>query len=616
MKWFKNGAQLYEAALIYIDKGDQKKALDYLHASSGKKYIEAKCVLAFYEIYGFELDRLRGFITLSIFEKIEYVADHYLQKGFFEKSQKWYRFAAKKGIKGVWTKLANAYYEREQLANAVSCYLNGIDNDPYCAFMVAKIADNQPYSVHHITIEKKVDLYYMAASADIKEAFIPIAKVFEDGVTVDVSIESAIQWYEKAAPFYVSAQCRLGDLLKDRNPRKSRYWYSKASKAGDENASMILAKEHLQLGEKERAVDILSPWVENASSEYLYLYASLIEGDKKLDYLDRASSLGHKEADFDLYWWHYKRENSSIAWNYLCSAAEAKSAKALCHLGHWFAREKKWDEAYQNYSKAAIHSDKVALRKVAKYYWLGRGVDKDVNKAILYLKRASSEEDQLSKYILAMMYSKGKGVMQSSSQSKVLFSQVEGCFKKYAELQLGVMMWNSQEDGAYDHLYWAFQNGIIRAGWWLAIGHEDSIWVNSNLSSAIYYYQNVVDLFPQAYNRIAMIFQNGRYGVIDRDRAERNYQLAMVHNVKESLYDYAVFLLEDDNEEKDRRAVALLEKARMLGNVDAVLLLGSLHLNQQISYADESKGLCLLKEAASQKNKNAIAILDAWYQKK
>lgn len=616
MKWFKNGAQLYEAALIYIDKGDNSKALDYLHASSDKKFIEAKCVLAFYEIYGFDGEDWKMFIMLSISDKIAYVADHYLQNGMFEKSLKWYRFAAKKGIKGVWTKMGNAFYEREQLSDAVECYLNGVDEDPFCAYMVGQIADHHPYSVHHITIEKKIDLYYTAASAGIKEAFIPIAKVFEDGVTVDVSIDSAIKWYEKAAEDFVSAQFKLGDLLKDRNPRKSRYWYTKASKAGDEKASMILAKEHIQLGEKERAVDILSPWVDNASSEYLYLYASLVDEEKKLDYLEKASVLGHKEADFDLYLWHYKRENITTAWKYLSSAAEAKSAMALCHLGHWFARERKWTQAFENYSKAAIHADKVALRKVAKCYWLGRGVEKDVNKAILYIKRASSEEDQLSKYILALMYAKGTLVMKSLSQAKVLFSQVEGHYKKYAELQLGIMMWNSKEDGAYEHLSWAFQNGIIRAGWWLAVGHEDAIWVNSNLSSAIYYYQAVVTLFPQAYIRIAMIFQNGRYGVMDRDRAERSYQLAMDHEVKGAHYNYAVFLLEDESEQADRRAVALLEQARVLGDMDSIFLLGSLHLNHQISSADESKGLSLLKEAASHDNTNAIATLDAWYQKK
>ncbi|QZT35982.1 hypothetical protein K5X82_11825 [Halosquirtibacter xylanolyticus] len=600
MKWFKNGEKLYYTALKYIDQGNEKRAIDYLYAASEKKYVEAKCVLAFHELFDFDSKEWNIFLSLSLIDKIVFIADNFLSVDNIIKADRWYRFAIKRGADNIWSILGDAYEARKLWEEAISCYMNGVkEQDAYCAYKAARIANTHPYSVHHITIEEKVDLYFYAAKGDVKEAYEPVASFFEDGVTVDVSKKLAIYWNEKAAEFSVQAQFKLGELLKYDQPRKSRYWFLKAAKSGNHQASLEIAKEHIERNEIVDAREILSPIIDNADEHIIYLYSTLVEEEEREKYLLMASDKKSTDAYFDLYTIYLNHGNINKAYDYLDLAVDAHHVKALFHQGRRYAKMKDWDKAYMYFSKASIRSDKEALRMMAKYYWIGRGVEVDKNQALLYLRRATSEEDQLSRYILALLYLKGKLVVQNPMQSKTLFSQVKEKWEKYALFHLGLLYLSEDAEESKRCFERALSCGNSGAAWHLGYGHETNQWRISRMSEAVLNYRIAAhNGYPESFNNIGVIYHHGKDGIIDLDRAETNYLNAIDHSVIHAYYNYAVLLLQLPTFESDEKAIDLLKVAVDREFVPAMVLLGRLHIENQTINADKKEGILLLKRAS------------------
>ncbi|MDC1105661.1 hypothetical protein OAT16_03085 [Prolixibacteraceae bacterium] len=600
MKWFKNGEKLHQAALRYIDRGKNKKALGYLYAASEKKYVEAKCVLAFHEIYDFNSSEWKEFEGKTLLNKILFVAYNFLNTDHIAKADRWFRFAIKKGAKNIWPILGDAHEARNNLEEAVSCYMKGVkDHDAYCAFKAAHIADIYPYSVHHITIEEKVDLYFYAAKEGIKEAYEPVASIFEDGVTVEVSKKLAIQWYEKAAENSESAQLKLGELLKYDQPKKSRYWFLRATKSGNVQAALVIAREHIDRGEIDVAMQILTPILDHATGEVFYLYATIQESEEREKYLYLSAEKNCTDAYFDLYLLYQQKGEIVRAYEYLDLAVESRHVKALFHQGVRYAKDKDWEQAYAFFSRAALHSNKEALKMMAKYHWIGRGTAADKNQALLYLRRAASEEHQLSRYVLALLYQKGKLVVQNMMQAKTMFSQVTGPMSKYALFHLGIINMEQNKEEAKRCFERSFSKGYFAAAWHLGYGHEMQQWRISRISEAIVYYNiAATNGYPESFNNIGVIFHYGKDGIIDLDRAESNYLKAIEHYVVHAYYNYAVLLIQLSVPEKDLKAIELLQYAVSKEFVPAMVLLGSLHLDKHMSGASEENGISLLRQAS------------------
>ncbi|QZE14018.1 hypothetical protein K4L44_16045 [Halosquirtibacter laminarini] len=602
MKWFKNGSKLYLAALKYINGGNEKKALEYLYASSEKRYIDAICALAFHQLHRFKVPLWNEFISKDIVEKAIFIAEEYRIKQNMAKADRWFRFAAKRGDKMAISRLGDAYREQNMLEEAVDCYKECINTgDAYSAWRVAEIADSHPYSVHHIAIETKVDLYFMAAKAGIKEAFLPVGVFFDEGITVEVSRDLAVQWYEKAADFSSIAQYRLGKILVKDSPRKSSYWFRQAAKLGNVDAAIVMAKQHISLGELDIAKSFLSPVLEDLDGDSLYLYTTLLkDGDKKIETLKLATSKSSKDASFELYLYFKSKCILEEAYRYLDLASELHHPDAIKHIGDRYAGDRSWVTAFKYYSKAALRSNKIALRKISQYYWMGRGVEQDRAQALMYLRRASKEGDMLSKYFLALANLYGKGVVKNRSKAISLLSEVEGKLYGVSQYQLGVIFLNESPNSAKKRFLNALHSGLQKASWFLAYGHEMDLWDQSNMDYAVTYYQEAIRCgIHESYNNIGVIYHYGKSGIVDLDRATSFYQKAIAYHVTESFYNYSVLLLECGDKLKDREAVSYLEKATNLGSMEALMLLSKIHIHNIVADSDYSRGMELLNTACS-----------------
>jgi len=65
----------------------------------------------------------------------------------------------------------------------------------------------------------------------------------------------------------------------------------------------------------------------------------------------------------------------------------------------WLSKAKKGDPKYQFYT--------------AKAYYFGKGIDKDLNKAVYWYKKSSEQGYSIAKNNLALMYKDGEGVKKT-----------------------------------------------------------------------------------------------------------------------------------------------------------------------------------------------------------
>ncbi|WP_167730568.1 tetratricopeptide repeat protein [Terasakiella sp. SH-1] len=85
----------------------------------------------------------------------------------------------------------------------------------------------------------------------------------------------------------------------------------------------------------------------------------------------------------------------SILWNE--RAAKKDSRKAMVKLGAFYATKKKYLEAAFWYKKAAVLGDVTAMREVAHYYYIGKGVHFNLQLSFAWLELAAKKKDRSSK---------------------------------------------------------------------------------------------------------------------------------------------------------------------------------------------------------------------------
>jgi ankyrin repeat protein len=121
--------------------------------------------------------------------------------------------------------------------------------------------------------------------------------------------------------------------------------------------------------------------------------------------------------------------------------AEAGDANWQFRLGKWYRKggtfPKDEQKAFQFFKQAADQNHAKSLLKVALWYYDGDPpVDKDLQKAVDYLERASALDIPMAKYVLGACYIDGKGVDADQKKGIELCHKAakQGIAPAYAEL--------------------------------------------------------------------------------------------------------------------------------------------------------------------------------------
>ncbi len=97
------------------------------------------------------------------------------------------------------------------------------------------------------------------------------------------------------------------------------------------------------------------------------------------------------------------RLNDKEGLRWLNVAAEAGQTEAQFWLAYYYERAENWSEALRWYAAAAEAGDAEAQANVGWYYELGRGTDKDNNKACEWYRRAAEQGDDFAQHKLGYL---------------------------------------------------------------------------------------------------------------------------------------------------------------------------------------------------------------------
>lgn len=100
---------------------------------------------------------------------------------------------------------------------------------------------------------------------------------------------------------------------------------------------------------------------------------------------------------------------SALFW---CDKSAANNdPEGLFYLGKVYAKKGEWSEVVRYYKKAALKNYSPAIYCLARMYYLGKSVDKDINNALKLMSEASSMGHLLARREYGKMLIKGqKGV--------------------------------------------------------------------------------------------------------------------------------------------------------------------------------------------------------------
>ena len=238
-----------------------------------------------------------------------------------------------------------------------------------------------------------------AESGDV-EAMVELGDCYSSGIGVRSNGSKSLTWYKKAAEIgnseamkNIAEAYRHGYGVK-RDEAKAKEWYCKAANSGNKEAQATLEK-WLSEKEKER-------------TEWEQRQKKAAEGDVvSLNYLGRSYLGGY----------HLGEKNVEKGLECLLKAAELGYAPAMERLGEYYESTSQDEMALAWYRKAAeqeiptsvaeeedphrrlrnpIYSSIVdSIGRIGLFYWDGRGVEKDRDKAIEWFVQASNMGDRI-----------------------------------------------------------------------------------------------------------------------------------------------------------------------------------------------------------------------------
>lgn len=109
------------------------------------------------------------------------------------------------------------------------------------------------------------------------------------------------------------------------------------------------------------------------------------------------------------------------------SKAQNGDAEAQIEIGNIYEQNQKFSAAVFWYKRAAESGNPVAMCYLGSFYTLGRGVQKNNDKAFYWYKKSADTGDKIGLYYLGLCYERGVGIKQN-------FKEAFNYYKKSAEL--------------------------------------------------------------------------------------------------------------------------------------------------------------------------------------
>ena len=401
--------------------------------------------------------------------------------------------------------------------------------------------------MYGILIDKKEAFGWYLKAAECGHAYAQneVASWYSIGIkdVVDWNDEEKFKWYwEAACQQHPEAMRKVADCFYygsgvDEDDERAKWWYVRAAKAGDEEASNML-RNHWKMGDDEMrdsygVIADMPPGMDSEGDDsskkhFRELFEKAQRGDVEAQFnLGHAFVYGEDGAIMN--------EHHGVMW--LCKAAEqgngdAENLLGDCYDNGWGVDEDQ-DEAVKHYIRAADKGNVEAAEEMGRRYRRGRSVEKDMDKAYrCYLMGAEAGREECQFWV-GQFFAKGLG-----NVAKDLAKAFEWYMK-------------SAESGDVDAICavgWAYQRGdgverdYAKAAEWFQKGADDDDGVCMNNLARLYEegkgveqdLEKALELFMgaaendcvRANYHIGRFYENGIGVDVDVDEAKKWYQKA------------------------------------------------------------------------------------------
>lgn len=323
--------------------------------------------------------------------------------------------------------------------------------------------------------------YEKAAEQGVEEAYEPLLKYYDD------NLEKKRYWWEKIAgdrdksdDFYRCAQLweqTKGAAVADM--RRALEWYERAAQRGHTKAQ-LRAAQICDRGEGNAEVNKETAfiWYREAgergerdpgalrrAAEMLYSGEGTVFPSKHeaFDFFEKAAKAGDAEAQFRCGQMAYTGDGVAVdleeAKKWLAEAAaqgHAEAARLRKEISERPDERKKehrriCDEAYDAiaagdyergarlFERAALQGNEIAQRQCADLYYAGKGVEKDLKKALYWYKTLARHGWVNAQFNCGVMYYKGEGTPVDLRAARQYFAKAAEHDDGEALFNLGVM---------------------------------------------------------------------------------------------------------------------------------------------------------------------------------
>lgn len=312
--------------------------------------------------------------------------------------------------------------------------------------------------------ERAFKLYSKAAEKDEPHALNNLGTLYKKGIGCEKNVEMALSCYEKSANAgCVSAMHNLvlyyvDDVAVPHDYEKANKWLLMAADNGDEESIMRVAKGYEEGDifpqDDEKALKYFNILAEKNNPEALThlgnLYRRMGEWQTAKECFIKAINFHHIPAyhELGLFYCYPEVENHTEAVRLFSVAANAGYPPAEYELGVCYRLgegiQKDMEKTLYWITKASEDGYHLATNNLGLYYLEGIGVERDLNKAVGYFREAAVNGIPDAQTMLGLCYFQGNGVDQDYSEAVKWFT----------------MAARQNEPDAQYHLYLCYSKGL------------------------------------------------------------------------------------------------------------------------------------------------------------
>ena len=311
------------------------------------------------------------------------------------------------------------------------------------------------------------------------------------------------------------------------------------------------------------------------------------------------------------------------------------------------------DIAMELYEMAFKFNDPNASYNLARIYFIGKHVERNMNKVFYYLDYAIKQNHLLSKLFLGALYSKGYSVSKDLDKAKQYFEITEEVSDPYLQYKVGMyyLLFNTfdhKHEKAIEYLTLSANQNFLNALIILGQIYSYGIYIDKNIEKAIHYFSLAADqkdyvsqyelgkIYFYEFNNIekallymklssdsGYLYAQQFLGIIyfDQKYIPRNidvsfYYLEKAASKNDSISQFYLGCMFSDMKLSVfniKHALYYLNLSADQNNVDSLIKLAKIYIRKEFGVQDIQKSLLYLEKAVKLESVEALIILGEIY---